>query len=63
MQHGTGREFITDTLENIEAALAYEGAGWAYGDLRANLRLALLALRVCEDLDKPGEYGDNYATN
>ena len=61
MQHGTGREFVRDIIENVEAVLRREvRRNLPTGDLRANLRQALLALEVCEDLDKTGEYGPDY---
>lgn len=54
MQHGTGREYVTDLLENVYAITTSREA------LRA-LHMALLALKnKAQDLDEPGVYGPDY---
>lgn len=57
MQHGTGREFVLDIVENVESVLARKGPK----DLAAALRLAIEVLEDGHvDLEKRGQYGPDY---
>jgi len=62
MQHGTGRELVSDALENVLAVLSYErdANGRPLGDVIKATRQALNVLDTAEDLDKRGEYGPDY---
>jgi hypothetical protein len=64
MQHGTGRERVTDIVENVEAVLegyANRNAdGPKFLDLRRALQEAREVLDGVENLDEPGVCGPDY---
>jgi hypothetical protein len=65
MQHGTGREFVRDIIENVAAVLDREQlkSGRSYADLRAALRGAIEALNAPASLDERGLYGPDYGAH
>ncbi len=64
MQHGTGREYITDLVENAVEVLTdiylRRGFGPGLAEVKTALLTALRTLEEAEDLDEPGVYGPDY---
>ena len=62
MQHGTGREFVTEALENALAVLQHDSwlPGQQIGDVLATLKAALAILEAPGDLDQRGRFGKDY---
>ena len=58
-QHGTGREFVTEALENAMAVLQRHSFS-NVGDVLANLKAALAVLEAPGDLDQRGRFGKDY---
>jgi hypothetical protein len=63
MQHGTGREYVSDIIENVQAVLVgeKERKGWPVNDLISALQRALDALEDQADLDEAGVYGPDHS--
>ena len=62
MQHGTGREFVTEALENALAVLKHEYVTNKVnvGDVTANLMAALAIIESPVDLDQRSWFGEDY---
>ena len=62
-QHGTGREYVKDALENALAVLqgGKKRNDWPVEDVIVELARALSALTDAEtDIDEPGLYGKDH---